>query len=458
VGAGRLNERAEHLLTSVAADKPRLAARPAPTAPAPARSTAAVIQATLRSRTGLVPEEILHKWGHSAPEDLAMARTLLDVMLGGGLLSLTDHLLGGKRVEMNAKALTTWREQSPAEHQQVLTGWWLGAWQHLNPQSPLVEWGWNELDMALQESTSYVSAKPSYTHSALSCELRQTIAWLTRDQLDREVGALRTWLVSLVQRLRPDTWFSFHRFCGLIYHLQRDLLLWQQYYPAWQWFDGNTPLVAAKMNLETWLDTYGRFIAVWLDGPARWLGLVQVATEGERIIAFQRPSEIVERSEMQLPADTLRFSGEDTLILRNIWQAGELRQIVKLIAAEGGRSRDATTYRLDPTAFRDALRNGRSAEQIARAFADANFPLPQTLSARLAEWQARAGRHQIYDNLAVIEFGNDEVLQEIQSAVNLDRYQVYPVSPRCLVLLDPATVGPLVDELRKKGYTPQVVS
>ncbi len=443
IGAIKLNGHVEHLLSALQSDKPRLAtARPVAAVPAAVRGTVATT--LIQARTGLVSTETLTGWGYAAPEDLALARTLLDLLLNGGLLAINDHLLGGKRLEPNVKTLAAWREQSPAVHQQTLRGWWLSNWQRMGPNTPALELMWNELDMALEMVTAY--------------SLRQMIQWVTRDQLEREVGYLRAWLAGLVQRMQPDTWYDFRQFCELVYHLQRDLLQWQQYYPTWHWYRDQAAQDPNKMTLETWLATYGALIAVWLDGPMRWLGFVQVATENEHVIAFQRPSVVAERGAGPLPADTVRFTGADTLTLRNSWQAGELRQVIRQIAMEAERGRDVTAYRLDAATFRDALRAGRSAEQISQAFTAAGFPLPAVTATQLATWQAQAGRHQIYDNLAVIEFGDDEILEEIRTTINLERVQVYPVSPRCLVILDPAAVQPLVDELRKKGYTPQVVS
>ena len=442
MGAGQLTGHVEHLLTAIQDNRPAVATgRPAPTAPAaPQLRVTTLIQA----RPGLVTEETLGGWGYRTPEELALARMLLDLLLAGGLLTIGDHPLAGKRVSVDPKALTAWRDQSPAAHQQTLRNVWLNTWQKLGPQTPHLSLGWNELDAALEAVHGY--------------SIRQILQWATRDQLEREIGYLRGWLTSLVQRLQPDTWFSFGRFCELVYHLQRDLLQWHQYYATWHWYRDQTALDPAHINLETWLATYGALVAACLDGQMRWLGFVQVAVEGERIAAFLRPSVVVERSDTPLPADTVRFGAADTLTLRNIWQASELRQLVRQIAVETSREREATTYRLDAATFREALRAGRSAGQLAQAFTAAGFPLPAPLAATLQGWQAKAGRHQIYDNLAVIEFGDDVILEEIRAATSLGRAQVYAVSPRCLVILDPSAVQPLVDELRKKGYTPQVVS
>ena len=50
----------------------------------------------------------------------------------------------------------------------------------------------------------------------------------------------------------------------------------------------------------------------------------------------------------------------------------------------------------------------------------------------LRGWQERAGRHQLYDNLAVIEFGEDMHPEEVKVIAGLGPGKFYPVSPRCL--------------------------
>ncbi len=46
---------------------------------------------------------------------------------------------------------------------------------------------------------------------------------------------------------------------------------------------------------------------------------------------------------------------------------------------------------------------------------------------------------------------------EVSAIVALSAGALYPVSPRCLVALNPEAVPALVDDLRRRGYTPQVL-
>ena len=144
-------------------------------------------------------------------------------------------------------------------------------------------------------------------------------------------------------------------------------------------------------------------------------------------------------------------------VLKNGWQTAELRQLLRRIAAETARDRETTTFTLAPDAFRGSLAAGLSAEAITAEFAAAGFALPAATATRLRDWQAKAGRHQLYDNLAVIECGEDMHPSEVSALVALSAGMLYPVAPRCLVALNLEAVPALVDDLRRRGYTPQVL-
>jgi GAF domain-containing protein len=103
------------------------------------------------------------------------------------------------------------------------------------------------------------------------------------------------------------------------------------------------------------------------------------------------------------------------------------------------------------------LRRGLTVADVAGQFAAAGFPLPPAMAQQLQTWQARAGRHHLYDNLAAVELSEDVLLAEIQAIAHLLGVPIYQASPRCLLVLEPAAVPRLADELVRRGYTPKVL-
>ena len=443
--AEELDRHVEHLLSNIQADRPQVdailqggggQARPPSGTPRGMPIIAA--------HAGIVTDAMLARWGYVERAEQNLARTLLSAMIAGNLCLVREAGLD-LRLLPNTAAMEQWRDLSPELRRASLRYWWLSSGQvGTSPQARAPQVTWDELDMVLR-------GQPEYS-------LRQGMDWLTREQLDAQVRAMRAWLVQLLGAFERDVWYSISRLLELIYNLHRDLFFWTPYYVGWVWYDSDTRLDTHQISQRVWNDTFGALVEAWLTGPARWFGLAQIAMENGQPVGFSLPSAVANAPVSQLAQDTLRFTADGTLVLRNTWRAGELRQRIRRIATEVARTLETTTYALDTTAFRETLRGGQSADQIIQGFAEVGFPLPKEISHTLAEWQGRMGRHQLYDNLGVIEFGDDITLAELQATTALGHTEFYPISPRCIVVLRPDSLPALVDELRRKGYTPQVIS
>ena len=431
-----LNQHVEHLLAAVEADRPAVVA-PGPTA-TPYYSATSRAGETIVARRGLVSPEMLARWGYAAPADRHLAGFLLEVLLGSGLFQVVTQV-ADRRLALASQGLAAWQELTPMERLWRLRQKWF---EEPRQSTPTVS-AWDELDLTLPAVSAY--------------SLRQTYAWATPEQLHSLVARLRTWLLGLVRALRPDTWQSVEQLVNLVYQLRRDPFQLDSALPGWRWYHANAHVEPSQMAFDVWRETYGKLIEAWLVGPATWLALVEVGYAGERPIAFRVQGHVPAGEVTALPPDALRFPVPEQAVLKNGWQTAELRLILRRIAAEAARDRETTTFSLGPDAFRGSLAAGLSADSITADFAATGFPLPAATAARLYDWQAKAGRHQLYDNLAVIEFGEDMHPSEVSAIVALAAGVLYPVAPRCLVALNPDAVPALVDDLRRRGYTPQVL-
>jgi hypothetical protein len=240
--------------------------------------------------------------------------------------------------------------------------------------------------------------------------------------------------------------------------MQRELLPSRYPGQSWEWQRDKEALSTRSMDFDTWLLTHGSLLQAWFAGPARWFGLVQIATERGKLVAFQRPSGLPSAESGSLPANVLQFRPDGELRLRNLWQATSLRPLIRRIGVEERRDRETTVYRLDAATFRATLRSGTGAGQVIEAFARAGVPLPEEIAERLRHWEANAGRFLIYDELAVIEFADDTAVAEVLATTSLRQGNAYAVSPRILVVLDGSKVPQLIAELRSKGYSPRVLN
>jgi len=440
VGVEVLSRHVDHLLAAIEDDRPPLpiAAQPKPN-PYPTYGQRSAQEIAAR-RGSLMPESAA-QWGYVTDEDYDRARFLTWLLLTGGLCRVSER---GRFLEVTPTAFTAWQDLSPASRKDRLIAWWQTQSTPVGPSQQPALPIWNELDLALSRVRDHT--------------LKHAAFWVPVEPLiERELSIMRSFILDLLAALQADIWYSFERFNQIVYRTHRDLLHWTSTGYAWGWHRGQSPLDPNQAGFEVWQATYGVLVESLLIGPASWLGMVQTALDRGRLVAFLRPSAIVEPPAEPLPADALLFGPGDTLQLRNLWQASELRSLLRRVAIETARDRTATSYRLDPNAFRKSLQEGRSAAQVIGDFSAAAFPLPSSMQNTLRQWQANAGRHQIYDDLAVIEFGDDFVLAELQASTSLARTNVYPVSPRCLLVLQPQIIPSLLEELRRKGYTPQMI-
>ncbi|MDQ2741959.1 MAG: hypothetical protein M3Z66_06630, partial [Chloroflexota bacterium] len=82
--------------------------------------------------------------------------------------------------------------------------------------------------------------------------------------------------------------------------------------------------------------------------------------------------------------------------------------------------------------------------------------LPEAVQAILERWWESYGAIRLYDEVTLVELGDDLLLRELLAASSLRDSVLHTFSPR-LVAIDSARVDELVEELTRLGYTPRVV-
>lgn len=430
------NQHVQHLLANVEADRPA-AASPTPSG---AYSPMERFSASVAPRPGPVAAETIARWGYLTRDERSLAGFLLDQMVNAGLCAVDMHS-SQRRLALVSATVEAWDVFTPVERLLMMQERWRSADPGRPSGAPNF---WSELDLALPRVQHYV--------------LRASYYWSPTETLHTNMTYLRNWLLPIAQALTPGTWYSVERLCELVYQLRRDLLAWGSMPAIWRWYRDTTSLDPQQITFEVWRATYGRLVEAWLSGPLSWLLFAQVGYVAGKPAAFCMLSAPPPGDAAAIPADALRFTSDKSAVLRNTWQTGGLRQLLRRFATETARDIDTTTYRLDTGTFRRTLQAGQTATELIQAFADNGFPLPPDTTGELRAWQARAGRHQLYDQVAVIEFNETLHPEEVRAIAGLGSGQFYQASPQCLVVLNPESVPGIIEELRRRGYTPQVTS
>ncbi|GIK42702.1 MAG: hypothetical protein BroJett011_65350 [Chloroflexota bacterium] len=219
---------------------------------------------------------------------------------------------------------------------------------------------------------------------------------------------------------------------------------------------------------EGWHAAQGAFIRRLISGPLHWLGLADLSLKNGVLIAARfhgladlywdreetpvsphtvitpatPPAEAVKMDESSITVDPAAISAQAHSLLD---------QIARLDQALPGRF----VYRLDAQAAHQAFEKGVTLADILHDWEQSlALPLPQTLRSQLESWWRAYGQVRIYDDVTVIEFGDDYALTEMKAVTSLGQHLIAELSPR-LVLIPKAAVGSLTAELEKAGYTPK---
>jgi hypothetical protein len=80
--------------------------------------------------------------------------------------------------------------------------------------------------------------------------------------------------------------------------------------------------------------------------------------------------------------------------------------------------------------------------------------MPASIRDQLTAWWEAYGRVRIYEDLTIIEFGDDYALAEMKAVTSLEDDLIAEISPR-LVIIGREAVASLTAQLERAGYTPK---
>ncbi len=83
-------------------------------------------------------------------------------------------------------------------------------------------------------------------------------------------------------------------------------------------------------------------------------------------------------------------------------------------------------------------------------------PLPTAVSATIEQWWLGYSSVHLYDDVTLVELGDDYLLAELLASTSLGDALIHTFSPR-LIAVAPAAVDSLVGQLTRLGHAPRVV-
>jgi hypothetical protein len=249
------------------------------------------------------------------------------------------------------------------------------------------------------------------------------------------------------------------------------------YYPSTNqkpgWFLAKAPSERplSSTNEADWQLAQKNFILQLITGPLHWLGLVDLLFQEGGLSAFclhglrdlywdrvevpETPHHLVAQAAAARPPAEAVTIDQEKIIVNPTAVSGQAHSLLDQMARLDELLPDRFTYTLNAQAVHATFEAGRALADIVADWEQLlAIPMPATIRSRLEAWWRAYGQVRIYENVTVIEFGDDYALAEMKAVTSLEKHLIAEISPR-LVLIPQQAVDFLTLELEKAGYTPK---
>jgi hypothetical protein len=297
-------------------------------------------------------------------------------------------------------------------------------------------------------------------------QLRAFLSYYYASLLLSEAVLARRHIARLVGRMPPDRWFDFQSFLQTIYQTSPRLLgQLPAKVGATGWWIARRDQDDLALDTSTptdWIVLCGSLVAGILAGPLRWLGFVDVQFEKEIPVAFRvRPQAgvLVDRNVPETIEDQAALIVRPDLTV--LVPAGTSDVAAHSILARAGTIAEVSAaglrYQLTAERVHALFDTGTTGPELIQFLADhADSPLPDSVRAVVDGWWASYGSIHLYDDLTLVELGDDFLLPELLATTTLRTALVHVFSPR-LIAIDPSAVDRIIAEMTRLGHAPRVI-
>jgi hypothetical protein len=214
----------------------------------------------------------------------------------------------------------------------------------------------------------------------------------------------------------------------------------------------------------------GPFIRSIITGPLHWLGLADLCfTDGrlaaarfhcladlywDRVEIAEAPPTVAAKM-LSVPTEDAIATEDHTITVSPSAISPQAHDLLNKIARLETATAERFVHCLDSKTAYESFETGGALSELLHGW-EATFPIPmpETIRDQLSRWWDAYGQVRIYEDLTVIEFGDDYALQEMKAVTPLEKLIIAEVSPR-LVIIPKESVAPLTETLEKAGYTPK---
>jgi Fe2+ or Zn2+ uptake regulation protein len=293
------------------------------------------------------------------------------------------------------------------------------------------------------------------------------------DQIYAEMAAARRLVLRVLRTLEADRMYRVQDILTVLWRLHPRMLYEQRIQqsthqkPARWWLTNASGRYLDPMVLQDWYTGEAAFVRQILRTSLSWLGIVvwqggkDVSQETIRITPLgayllgisEQYEEPASSPTLQVYAETQKQQLTVQVTLKNADAnvLAKLDTFMKFSRLEQG----IMVYTCNARDMRDALSRGQAGDTILTFLHNHSAkPLTEDAVHMLEQWMENFGKATLYRDVALLELTDDVLLPELLRATRLKDAVLDQLSPRLLVV-DPAQIEPLYNELVAKGYTPR---
>ncbi|MCP5101587.1 MAG: hypothetical protein GY943_39085 [Chloroflexi bacterium] len=381
-------------------------------------------------------------------------------------LNFIYHLLLTAGLLQPGSPVTVWRElKEQFSHHDEAAQWMILA------DAYLMSTTWSEMWMVLAERPSLQLKRSThaYYHNFQPDNLYQTLAGF-REQVLRLLACLpdNRWVnLSDITDLLHPLWSRFDGWARNRIHHNDKMK------PEWFLAENGRHIDTSK-NKTNWDNAQGAFVQQIIQGSLHWLGIADICVENGRLTAFRLHglNDLFFDKVASVPLeDRVPVSGETAVSSPNLTDAisihgnsisvnpttipAQAHNYLDNIAKLKETSTERFVYQFQAAAVHEAFESGQTLSQLVDSWGKwLTVPIPTHIHKQLTDWWESYGHIRLYEDITVIEFGDEYALAEMKATTSLKQHLIAEISPT-LVIIPVDVVDRLVSELETAGYTPK---
>ena len=273
-----------------------------------------------------------------------------------------------------------------------------------------------------------------------------------------EAPRVRKQLLSCLEALPPEEWWSIESFLSQVKEQHPDILRAGGEYESW--FIKCKSTQEYLTGFEHWDEIEGALLRFFITGPLRWLGLIELGAADEESppLSFKLTSLFADFVAERSP--TLPIREPDLVQLRS---QGEIRMTVEVPRKARYQiarfcdwypiKADAYQYRLSPGSLTRAEEQGLRVPHLLSLFKNHTEAIPPNLLSALERWE-KSGPQASIEPRTVLRLGSPAILKALKKS-RASRYILEQLGPTT-VIIHPDSESKVAQVLMELGFFVQM--